>query len=67
MALFSNLDVPFATIFGRLIVRDRGVVGDAGGDDGLMRRLVFVVSTATLTMATNLFAALQRHHPRWTC
>ena len=53
MALFSNLDVPFATIFGRLIVRDRGGVGDAGDDDGLMRRLVFVVSMATLTMATN--------------
>ena len=42
MALFSNLDVPFVTIFGRLIVRDKGLADGAGGD-GLMRRLVFDV------------------------
>ena len=52
MALFSNFDFPSVTIFGRLIVRDRGVIGDASGG-GLLRRLVFVVSKATLTMAIN--------------
>ena len=40
------------TIFGRLIVRDKGLADGAGGD-GLMRRQVFDVSKATPTMAIN--------------